>query len=81
MGATNKRVYSRSWRSRKAYWTAIVVAMRYLRLFLLEKVFGRRYYENRIMAVHVKNAHYIKKNDFGVARFVHQSWAIIVYYD
>ena len=61
MKSTNQRIYSRSWRSRKAYWTALVVAMRYLRLFLLEKIFGRRFYDNRIMAVHVKNAHYIKK--------------------
>jgi predicted unusual protein kinase regulating ubiquinone biosynthesis (AarF/ABC1/UbiB family) len=57
----NRRIYSRSWRSRKAYWTAFVVAMRYLRLFLLEKVFGRQFFDKRIMAVHVKNAHYIKR--------------------
>lgn len=57
---TNKRFYNRSWRSRKAYWTAFVVTMRYLRLFLGEKIFGRKYYSKRIMAVHVKNAHYIK---------------------
>lgn len=61
MKSTNQRIYSRNWRSRKAYWTALVVAMRYLRLFLLEKIFGRRFYDQRIMAVHVKNAHYIKK--------------------
>jgi predicted unusual protein kinase regulating ubiquinone biosynthesis (AarF/ABC1/UbiB family) len=57
----DKRIYSRNWRSRKAYWTAFVVAMRYLRLFLLEKILGRRFYDKRIMTVHVKNAHYIKK--------------------
>lgn len=56
-----KKFYSRGWRSRKAYWTAIVVAMRYFRLFLLEKIFGRKFYSKRIMAVHVKNAHYIKR--------------------
>lgn len=56
-----KKFYSRNWRSRKAYWTAFVVAMRYLRLFLLEKVFGRSFYEKRIMAIHIKNAHHIKK--------------------
>ncbi len=57
---TPKRFYSRSWRSRKAYITAFVVSMRYFRLILLEKFFGRRFYDKRIMAVHIKNAHYIK---------------------
>ena len=62
MQQSNKKFYNRGWRSRKAYWTAFVVAMRYLRLFLLEKLFGRRYFDKRIMKVHVKNAHYIKNN-------------------
>jgi ubiquinone biosynthesis protein len=57
---SNKKFYNRGWRSRKAYWTAFVVAMRYLRLFTLEKVFGRRYFNKRITKVHIKNAHYIK---------------------
>lgn len=56
----NKKFYNKNWRSRKAYWTAFVVAMRYLRLFLLEKIFGRRYFDKRITKVHIKNAHYIK---------------------
>lgn len=54
------RFYNRGWRSRKAYWTAFVVTLRYLRLFIGEKIFGRKYYSKRIMAVHVKNAYYVK---------------------
>lgn len=54
------RFYNRGWRSRKAYWTAFVVTMRYFKLFAGEKIFGRTYYSKRIMAVHVKNAHYVK---------------------
>lgn len=54
------RFYNRGWRSRKAYWTAFVVTMRYFKLFVGEKIFGRAYYSKRIMAVHVKNANYVK---------------------
>ncbi len=61
MQQTNRKFYNKRWRSRKAYWTAFVVAMRYLRLFLLEKVFGRKYFNKRITKVHIKNAHYIKE--------------------
>ncbi len=55
------RIYSRSWRQRKAYWTATVVMMSYARLYLLGKIFGKRYYEKRIAALHLKNANRVKR--------------------
>ncbi|MEM1318785.1 MAG: AarF/UbiB family protein [Bacteroidota bacterium] len=55
------KIYSSSWRQRKAYWTAFVVMMSYGRLYFLGKLFGTRYYEKRITALHLKNAHRVKK--------------------
>lgn len=55
------RTYSASWRIRKAYWTAFVVMWSYLRLYLLKKVFGQKYYEKRILSLHIHNAEKVKK--------------------
>lgn len=55
------RTYSASWRIRKAYWTAFVVMWSYLRLYLLKKVFGQKYYEKRILQLHIHNAEKVKK--------------------
>lgn len=57
----NKKIYSRNWRIRKAYWTAFVVMMRYVGLHLASKLWGKAYYRKRVGALHVKNADQIKK--------------------
>lgn len=57
----NKKIYSRSYRVRKAYWTAFVVMISYVRLSFLSKIFGAHYFEKRIGALHLKNANRVKK--------------------
>ncbi|MEL6866256.1 MAG: AarF/UbiB family protein [Bacteroidota bacterium] len=56
----NKK-YRRGWRIRKAYWTAFVVMMSYIWLHLKAKIFGSAYYQKRIVHLHIKNAHRVKK--------------------
>lgn len=58
---SNKKIYSRGYRVRKAYWTAFVVMMSYIRLSLLSKILGSHYYQKRIGALHIKNANRVKK--------------------
>lgn len=58
---SNKKIYSRGYRVRKAYWTAFVVMMSYIRLSLLSKIFGTHFYQKRIGALHLKNANRVKK--------------------
>ncbi|MBK9336790.1 MAG: AarF/ABC1/UbiB kinase family protein [Lewinellaceae bacterium] len=53
--------FSRARRVRKAYWTAFVVMSSYALLHLGGKVFGNRYYANRILALHLRNAERVKK--------------------
>lgn len=53
--------FSRARRVRKAYWTALVVMTSYGLLHLGGKIFGSRYYENRILALHLRNAERVKK--------------------
>jgi ubiquinone biosynthesis protein len=53
--------FSRARRIRKAYWTALVVMSSYGLLHLGGKIFGSRYYENRILALHLRNAERVKK--------------------
>lgn len=55
-----KKIYSRGWRVRKAYWTAFVVVMSYFRLWLVSKLRGKKYYEKRITVLHIKNANRVK---------------------
>jgi len=57
--AKNK-IYSSSWRQRKAYWTALVIILSYTKLYLLSKVLGQRYYQSRIINLHLKNANRTK---------------------
>ena len=57
--AKNK-IYSSSWRQRKAYWTALVIMLSYTKLYLLSKIFGQRYYQSRIINLHLKNANRTK---------------------
>lgn len=54
-------MYSGSRRVRKAHWTAAVVILSYAGLLIARKLFGERYYENRIMALHLRNAQRVKK--------------------
>jgi ubiquinone biosynthesis protein len=49
-----------STRIRIAYWTTFVVVMSYIRLSLLRKVLGRRWYERRLAALHIHNAERVK---------------------
>ena len=53
--------HSRAARVRKAYWTAFVVAVSYLRLIFLRRLLGRRWYEQRIGALHLRNAERVKQ--------------------
>ena len=55
-----EKIYSRSWRLRKAYGTAAVVMVGYARLWLLKKLLGRAWYERRIAALHLRNAERVK---------------------
>jgi ubiquinone biosynthesis protein len=57
----NNKIYSRSYRVRKAYWTAFVVMMSYIRLSFLSKIFGTQFYQKRIGSLHLKNANRVKK--------------------
>lgn len=58
---TDKKMYSGSRRVRKAHWTAAVVMLSYAGLMLGRKLFGERYYEKRILALHLRNAERVKK--------------------
>ena len=58
---SNKKIYSKSYRVRKAYWTAFVVMKSYIWLSLKSKIFGNNYYNKRITPLHLKNANRIKK--------------------
>ena len=53
--------YLKTSRIRKAYWTAFLVAVSYLRLMLMRKFMGRQWYERRIEALHIQNAERVKK--------------------
>lgn len=55
------KIYRRGYRIRKAYWTAFRVLFSYLWLSFKSKLFGRKYYENRIFDLHVRNAERVKK--------------------
>lgn len=48
-------------RKRKAYWTASIVALSYLWLYIRSKLFGRRYWLKRIRKKNAKNAHRLKR--------------------
>ena len=57
----NQRIYQPAYRTRKAYWTALVVMMSYFKLYLLSKIRGKKYYEKHILSLHIQNANRIKK--------------------
>lgn len=57
---TKENIYSRSFRLRKAYWTATVVMFSYARLWFLKKIFGQKWYNRRIVALHIHNAERVR---------------------
>ena len=57
---TKENIYSRSFRLRKAYWTAAVVMFSYARLWFLKKIFGQKWYNRRIVALHIHNAERVR---------------------
>lgn len=57
---TTEKIYSRSFRLRKAYWTATVVMFSYARLWFLKKIFGKKWYNRRIVALHIHNAERVR---------------------
>ena len=57
---STEKIYSRSWRLRKAYGTAAVLILSYTWLWLLRKILGRAWYQRRIVALHLRNAERVK---------------------
>jgi len=55
-----EKIYSRSWRLRKAYGTAFVILWSYARYWFLKKLLGKVWYERNIVALHVRNAGRVK---------------------
>ncbi|MBN8680078.1 MAG: AarF/ABC1/UbiB kinase family protein [Chitinophagales bacterium] len=53
-------ILSPSRRVRKAYWTAFVVYFSYFWLSLRRRFMGRKWYESRIVALHIQNAERVK---------------------
>ena len=53
----NHRPFTRKY---KAYKTALVVTLSYLKLNLVSKILGKKYYKKRIQALHLKNANRVK---------------------
>ncbi|MBL7808393.1 MAG: AarF/ABC1/UbiB kinase family protein [Saprospiraceae bacterium] len=53
-------ILSPSRRVRKAYWTAIVVYFSYFWLSLRRRFMGRKWYQSRIVALHIRNAERVK---------------------
>lgn len=48
-------------RSRKVYFLTFGIVFKYLKLYYLSKVFGKKYWENRVVTLHKKSAQKIKK--------------------
>ena len=57
---SKENIYSRSFRLRKAYWTATVVIFSYGRLSFLRKIWGQKWYNKRILALHIHNAERVR---------------------
>lgn len=55
-----EKIYSRSFRLHKAYWTTAVVMFSYTRLWFLKKILGQKWYNRRILALHIKNAERVR---------------------
>ena len=57
---SKENIYSRSFRQRKAYWTATVVMFSYARLWFLKKIFGQKWYKRRMAALHIRNSERVR---------------------
>ena len=55
-----QKIYNKGWRLRKAYWTAFVVVMSYLRVYFFGKLMGKSWTSRKLASLHVKNAHRVK---------------------
>jgi len=53
-------IINKSKRARIAYATAFGVMMSYARLWIASRIWGEKYYDNRIMALHLHNANRVK---------------------
>ncbi len=58
---STEKIYSRAWRLRRAYGTAIFVMLSYLWLKLLKPFLGKTWYARRLTALHLRNAERVKK--------------------
>jgi ubiquinone biosynthesis protein len=55
-----EKIYTRSFRLRKAYWTTAVVMSSYFRLWFLKKIGGQAWYDARILPLHIRNAERVR---------------------
>jgi ubiquinone biosynthesis protein len=55
-----EKIYTRSFRLRKAYWTTAVVMSSYFRLWFLKKIWGQSWYDARILPLHIRNAERVR---------------------
>ena len=58
---STEKTYRPAWRIRKAYSTASVVLLSYLWLLFMKKIRGKNYYEQHLLALHVRNAERVKR--------------------
>ncbi len=56
-----QKIFQPGYRMRKAYWTAFIVLMSYFWLYLKGRIFGKKYYESKIIDLHLRNAERVKK--------------------
>ncbi len=52
---------SKFWRTRKVYTTAIIIQLDYIILFLMSRLFGKKYFDKRISKLHRRSALRLKK--------------------
>lgn len=57
---TSPKIFKPSVRKRKAYYTALQVFLSYYWLRWKSKIFGKKYYKNKILKLHLKNAQRIE---------------------
>ncbi|MFK7932850.1 MAG: ABC1 kinase family protein [Saprospiraceae bacterium] len=55
------KIYRSGYRVRKAYFTAFRIVLSYLWLKLKSKIFGQKYYENRIADLNIKTAFRVRR--------------------
>ena len=57
----SRKIYQRSWRTRKAFGTTFRVMLSYFWLYILSRFLGENFRKKRLKALHLKNATRIKK--------------------